>query len=205
MIGHLRGIIMEKYPPYLLLEVGNIGYELTAPLSTFYNLPASQEETLLYTHLSIRDDTQTLYGFHNERDRRLFRALIKVNGVGPKMALVILSGIDPNEFIHCVLNQNIDQLIRIPGVGRKTAERLIIETKDGLSRWYARDTSSQTDNFLLSQSQSIQDAISALITLGYKPQEAKRAVNAIQKPELTIENLIRLALKRLMLWTNNYE
>lgn len=203
MIGHLRGIIVEKYPPYLLLEVGNVGYELTAPLSTFYNLPASQKETLLYTHLSIHKDTQILYGFHNEQDRRLFRILIKVNGVGPKMALVILSGINSNEFIHYVLTQNIEQLIRIPGIGRKTAERLVIETKDGLSHWYhARNTHFQEDQSLLSQLQSTQDAISGLISLGYKPQEAKYAVNAIQKPELSVETIIRLALKRLVLQKN---
>ena len=207
VIGYLRGIIVEKYPPYLLLEVGNIGYELTAPLSTFYNLPASQKETLLYTHLSIYNDTQILYGFHNEQDRRLFRLLIKVNGVGPKMALVILSGIDSNEFIHCVLHQSIDQLICIPGVGRKTAERLIIEIKDELSRWYAGDSNLQENNSILSnQLQSTRDAINALITLGYKPQEAKRAVHEIQKPELTVETIIRLALKRLVLrMDNNHE
>ncbi|AAO91065.1 Holliday junction branch migration protein RuvA [Coxiella burnetii] len=200
MIGHLRGIIVEKQPPYLLLEVAGVGYEITAPLSTFYHLPEPQEEILLYTHLIVREDAHTLYGFHNDHERRLFRALIKVNGVGPKLALAILSGIGPDEFVHCVLNQNIDQLVRIPGVGRKTAERLVIETKDGLSRWHTNDTPSP-EGLRSSNTQPTQDAISALMALGYKPQEAKRAIDAIQKPDLSAETLIRLALKQMVLGT----
>ena len=200
MIGHLRGIIVEKRPPYLLLEVAGVGYEIAAPLSTFYHLPEPQEEILLYTHLIIREDAHTLYGFHNDYERRLFRALIKVNGVGSKLALAILSGIGPDEFVHCVLNQNIDQLVRIPGVGRKTAERLVIETKDELGRWHTNDTPSP-EGPCSSDTQPTQDAVRALMALGYKPQEAKRAVGAIQKPDLSAQMLIRFALKQMVLGT----
>lgn len=196
MIGQLRGIVLEKHPPYLLLDVAGVGYEIAAPLSTFHHLSDSHEEIILYTHLVVREDAHTLYGFHTQRDRRLFRALIKVNGVGPKLALTILSGIGPDEFVQCILNQNIDQLVNLPGVGRKTAERLIIETKDVLTSWQINE--SPTKNVDSLNNQTIQDAISALIALGYKPKEAKRAIDAIQEPQLTSEALIRLALKQMM-------
>ena len=197
MIGRLRGIIIEKQPPYLLLEVAGVGYEITAPLSTFYHLPKSQEEIILYTHYIVREDIHMIYGFHNDHEQRLFRALIKVNGVGPKLALAILSSIESDEFVYCVLNQNIDQLVRIPGVGRKTAERLIIEMKDALMRWHSSKSSSQISHHLLNY-QHTEDAISALISMGYKPQKAKCVVNTIQKPNLTAQALIRLALKQMI-------
>ncbi|WP_100622669.1 Holliday junction branch migration protein RuvA [Candidatus Coxiella mudrowiae] len=196
MIGQLRGIILEKQPPYLLLEVSGVGYEIAAPLSIFQCLPDIGEEIVLYTHLVVREDAHTLYGFHNERDRRLFRALIKVNGVGPKLALTILSGIGLDEFVSCIIKQDIHQLIRIPGIGRKTAERLIIETKDALTSWQLNIISHNETNTPLAS--STQDAISALIALGYKPKEAKRAINAVQEPELTSEDLIRQALKKIV-------
>ena len=190
MIGQLRGIVIKKQPPYLLLEVNGVGYEIAASLSTFQSLPNSQQEVILYTHLSVREDAHTLYGFHAEHDRRLFRALIKVNGVGPKLALTILSGIALDEFIYCVLNQEVERLIKIPGIGRKTAERLIIEIKDTLTSWQL--------NMNLAQDQKPRkDAISALIALGYKPKEAKYAVDAIKELQLTSEALIRMALKNM--------
>ncbi|QTS83617.1 Holliday junction branch migration protein RuvA [Coxiella endosymbiont of Amblyomma nuttalli] len=195
MIGRLRGIILAKQPPYLLLEAARVGYEISAPLSTFHHLPNISEEVILYTHLVIYKDAHILYGFHNEHDRRLFRALIKVNGVGPKSALTILSTIDPDEFVQCILNQNIDQLVSTPGIGRKTAERLMIETRDVLMRWQTNEFISKEN--IPSTNQSMQDAISALIALGYKPKEAKRVINAVQQPSLTSEGLIRLALKQI--------
>ena len=197
MIGRLRGIIVEKHPPCLLLEVAGVGYEITVPLSTFYHLPKSQEEIILYTHYIVREDAHMIYGFHNDHEQRLFRALIKVNSVGPKLALAILSSIESDEFVYCVLNQNIDKLVRIPGVGRKTAERLIIEMKDALIHWRSGKLSSQESHHLLNY-QHIEDAISALISLGYKPQKAKCVVNTIQKPNLTAQALIRLALKQMI-------
>lgn len=200
MIGRLRGIILEKQPPYLLLEVGSgVSYEITAPLSTFYYLTnaTAVEEIILYTHLVIREDAHILYGFHSEYDRRLFRTLIKVNGVGPKSALTILSAIGPDEFVQCILNQNMDQLVSAPGIGRKTAERLMVETKDVLVHWQTNESTSKENSVPINQ--PAQDAVSALIALGYKPEEAKRAVHAVQQPALTSETLIRLALKQVIL------
>ena len=196
MIGRLRGIILEKQPPYLLLEVAGVGYEISAPLSTFHHLPNASEEVILYTHLVVREDTHILYGFHSECDRRLFRALIKVNGVGPKSALTILSAIDPDEFVQCVLKQNIDQLVSTPGIGRRTAERLMVETKDALMRWQMNELTSKKNSTPINQ--PTQDAISALVALGYKPKEAKRAIDAVQQPSLTSEALIRSALKQVI-------
>lgn len=195
MIGRLRGIVLKKQPPYLLLEVAGVGYEIAAPLSTFHHLPDASGEVILYTHLVVREDAHTLYGFHSECDRRLFRALIKVNGVGPKSALTILSAIGPDEFVQCILNQNIDQLVSTPGIGRKTAERLMVETKDILMHWKTNEFTAKENSASINQ--LTQDAISALIALGYKPKEAKRVVNAVQQPALTSEALIRLALKQV--------
>ena len=130
MIGRLRGEIVTKQAPYLLLEVNGVGYELEAPMSTFYKLPATGEPATLFTHLAVREDAHTLYAFATEDERELFRSLLKVNGVGAKMALAILSGMSAGEFAGCVQDSNITALIRIPGVGRKTAERLIIEMRD---------------------------------------------------------------------------
>lgn len=189
MIGQLRGTILEKEPPYLLLDVNGVGYELTTPLSTFQHLPNIGEEIVLYTHFVVREDAHTLYGFHIEYERRLFRSLIKINGVGPKLALTILSTIGPDEFVTYITNQDIHQLIRIPGVGRKMAERLIIETKGTLTNWRNQTTP---------LTRSTQDAIRALISLGYKPTEAKRAISAVQEANLTSEDLIRQALKKIV-------
>ena len=199
MIGQIRGIIIEKQPPYLLLDVGGIGYEILAPMSTFYLLPELQQTTMLYTHLTIREDGHYLYGFHHKKDRKLFRSLIKVNGVGPKLALTILSGIDSNEFVRCVLQGDASRLISIPGIGKKTAERLMIETKDTLSTWELTDFEAAINNSIHhTDNQPIQDAISALIALGYKSTDAKRAVMQVQAPNYSREDMIRLALKKVM-------
>ena len=194
MIGQLRGIILKKQPPYLLLEVNGVGYEIAAPLSTFQHLPAIDQEIILYTHFIIRKDTHVLYGFHNECDRRLFRILVKVNGIGATLALTILSSMDLDEFVRCIIDQDIQQLVSIPGIGRKTAERLLIETKGILKNWQLDIIS--PNKISTSIIQATQDAISALITLGYKPKEAKHAIETIQKSGLTCEDLIRQALKK---------
>ena len=196
MIGHLRGQILEKQPPYLLLEVNGVGYELEAPMSTFYELPECGVEVALYTHLLVREDAQKLYAFKTLKDRSLFRNLLKVNGVGAKMALVILSGMDSNAFANCIRSADADSLIRLPGVGRKTAERLIIDMRDRLEKDGANDKSSNGANGTAYVRQNpVEEAVSALISLGYKPNEASRMVSKIDSQEQNSEDIIRLALK----------
>jgi Holliday junction DNA helicase RuvA len=201
MIGQLQGIILEKQPPQLLLEVNGVGYEIDASMNTFYHLPEVGQSIVLYTHFVVREDAQLLYGFHNKDERSLFRTLLKVNGVGPKLALTILSSIDPNEFIRCVMNNDTDSLVRLPGVGKKTAERLIIEMRDKVSNLHQAEPmraalSPHDDNF--SRNQTTQDAISALIALGYKPPAASRAVSKVDDGKMTSEELIRQSLREMV-------
>ena len=192
MIGQLKGQLILQQPPLLMLDVQGVGYEVLAPMSTFYALPELQQTTTLLTQLIVREDQHTLYGFKTEYERELFRTLIKVNSVGPKLALAILSGIESDEFIRCVNQNEAAGLVRIPGVGKKTAERLIIEMRDKLPN---NNTSDQSP--LTGQTQALQDAIAALHALGYKPQEAKKAVKSVQQNDLSSEKLIRLALQNL--------
>lgn len=196
MIGSLRGKLILKQAPHLLLEVAGVGYELEAPMTTFYNLPQAGEDVHLYTHLVVREDAHLLFGFATEQERRLFRTLIKVNGVGAKLALTILSGIETAEFIHCIQTGDTDRLVRLPGIGKKTAERLIIEMRDRLKDW-DMDISHKplAGSPGRTASNAVDDAVSALISLGYKPQEASRFVHAIATEEMDSETLIREALK----------
>ena len=199
MIGRLRGILIEKQPQQsqLLIDISGIAYEVNAPMSTFYHLPDRQQEVQLFTHLVVREDAQILYGFYEERERRLFRTLIKVNGVGPKVALSILSGIEPDQFVLCVRDDDASRLTGIPGIGKKTAERLIVELRNSLAQWESDQTSASTtkgDN----GNHSFQEAISALTTLGYKPNEAKRTITQIYKSSYSSEELIRLALQQMV-------
>ncbi len=197
MIGRIRGIILEKQPPNLLLDVNGIGYELEAPMTTFYSLPAIGEEIHIYTHLVIRDDAHLLFGFASEDERHLFRTLIKVNGVGAKMALTILSGIESTDFVSCIQLGDSDRLVKLPGVGKKTAERLIIEMRDRLKDWQTTGLSdnNKAKSLKLFDKDPMHDAVSALIALGYKPQEASRYVNAVATDEMNSEQIIREALK----------
>lgn len=196
MIGRLRGIIAAKKPPECLLDVNGVFYEIQAPMTTFYHLPENGEQTCLYTHFVVREDAQQLYGFFTEQQRDLFRTLIKVNGVGPKLALTILSGMEVDQLIHCVQSNDSQRLISIPGIGRKTAERLIIETKDALAKW---STKNANDNPTMpSANQACDDATAALIALGYKPNDAKRSLDKIDQTDLSSEELIRLALKQMV-------
>lgn len=200
MIGRLKGIIVVKQPPELIIDVNGLGYELQASMNTFYHLPDMGKEIILYTHLVVREDAQSLYGFYDLQERKLFRELIKVSGVGPKMAIAILSNVDPNGFVQCVLNHNIANLIHIPGVGKKTAERLIVEMQDRVKNWNYGDSPDKAfdaSDVLLSPDDATQDAISALIALGYKPQEASRAISKVSKANLSSEELIRLALQNM--------
>lgn len=198
MIGRLRGILIEKKPPNLVLDIQGVGYEVSAPMSTFYLLPELEQVVNLYIHPVIREDAHHLYGFFKEQERVLFRALIKVNGVGPKLGLAILSGIEPDQFARCVLEEDASSLTHIPGVGKKTAERLIIETRDTLAHWSFNETALTSEgNDTLNRSQRFQDAMSALQTLGYKQNEAKQMLAQIFEEHLSSEELIRLSLKFL--------
>jgi Holliday junction DNA helicase RuvA len=195
MIAQLTGLLIEKKPPTLVMDLHGVGYEIHAPMSTFYQLPACGETLTLLTHLSIREDAHVLFGFCTEQERKLFRALIKVNGVGPKLALTILSGIETDQFVQCILHQDESRLTHIPGIGKKTAERLIIEMKDALSQWEHKET--LTQQLLTDPDQTLQDAIAALTALGYKPHDAKQAISKIHHPDHSSEQLIRQALQHM--------
>jgi len=200
MIGQLQGILLEKQAPQLLLLVEGVGYEIDAPMSTFYRLPELGQKTILHTHLVVREDAQQLFGFYTREERLLFRHLLKVNGVGPRLALTILSSMEPDEFVRCVHNEESAKLVRIPGIGTKTAERLIIEMRDKVKDW-SLSSSALPSNALASKpsrNQVLQDAISALVALGYKPQEASRAVAKIDDAKLSSEDLIRRALQEVV-------
>ncbi len=199
MIGRLRGVLAEKRPPQLLVEVQGVGYELEAPMSTFYQLPAVGEPVTLHTHLIVREDAHLLYGFASEGERTLFRSLIKVNGVGAKLALTILSGINAGEFARCVQDNDTASLVRLPGVGKKTAERLIVEMRDRVTDWQPADVVlpgiAPPPTEVAGQGE-LRDAISALVALGYKPAEASRLVSKLDTEELSSEEIIRAALKQ---------
>ncbi len=201
MIGRLQGVIIEKQVPNLLLDVKGVGYELEAPMSTFYELPECGESVMLHTHLLVREDAHTLYAFMHTRDRSLFRNLLKVNGVGAKMALAILSGMDANAFSQCIHHGDVDTLVRIPGVGKKTAERLIIDMRDRLDKEVVKQgvgnvKSGGGENGYTQD--PITDAVSALVSLGYKPNEASRMVSNVDTKNQSSEDIIRLALKSSM-------
>jgi len=201
MIGRLRGILEVKKPPHLLIEVGGLGYELQAPMSTIYQLPEIGAPVTLFTHFHVREDAQILFGFYEERERVLFRALIKISGVGPKMALTILSGIDVAQFIHCVDRRETAPLVRLPGVGKKTAERLIVEMAGKLSASVEEDESFSRKllekDFESSPKMAEEEAVSALIALGYKPQEASRSIAKVLFEGASCQELIRRALQGL--------
>ena len=197
MIGRIRGTLLEKQPPQLLIDVNGIGYDVSAPMSTFYNLPELDETITLHTHLVVREDAHTLYGFGTENERAMFRALIKVNGVGAKLALTILSGISAEDFIVCIMDGNTAGLTRLPGVGKKTAERLIVEMKDKVKDWGTATSASDSEApaALLQPADAVADAVSALIALGYKPPEASKMVRVVETNDLSSEEIIRQALQ----------
>lgn len=199
MIGSLRGKLLEKRPPTLLIEVAGVGYEVDAPMSSCFNLPEVGAEVFIYTHMVVREDAQLLYGFVSENERSLFRLLIKVNNVGPKLALAILSSIQPELFIQCVLDHDVSSLVRVPGVGKKTAERLIIEMQDKLADMHASSEQHITANILMNRTPDAkQDALSALVALGYKPIQARSALAQLNSDtELSSEEMIKLALQAM--------
>lgn len=196
MIGSLRGKLVHKQPPNLYVDVGGVGYEVEAPMSTFYQLPAVGEDVHIFTHLVVREDAHLLFGFATEDERRLFRTLIKVNGVGAKMGLTILSGIEADEFTLSIREGNTDRLVRLPGIGKKTAERLIVEMRDRLKDWHVDSTGTNSMRTSAgNENLAMDEATSALIALGYKPQEASRYVNAVSKSGMDSETIIKEALK----------
>lgn len=199
MIGRLSGQLIQKQPPELLIDVNGVGYEVSAPMSTFYALPELGEKVVLHTHLVVREDAQLLYGFSSESERTLFRILIKINGVGPKLAITILSGIAAEDFIRCIHDGDAAALVRLPGIGKKTAERLIVELKDKVG---AENESTSVSGSIgsidsLPVQSPIADAVSALISLGYKPNDASKMVRSIETEGLNAEEIIRLSLQGL--------
>ena len=199
MIGRLRGSLAEKQPPHLVLDVNGVGYEVEVPMTTLYRLPHVGETVTLHTHLVVREDAHLLYGFYEKRERELFRELIRLNGVGPKLALALMSGLEVDERVRCVQAQDTSALTRIPGVGKKTAERLLVELKDRFKAWESLPGTftlvSNGPNQAEPVASAESDAVSALISLGYKPQEASKAVSAIKEKDLSSADLIRRALK----------
>jgi holliday junction DNA helicase RuvA len=192
VIGYLRGNLIAKRPPSLTLDVGGVGYELEAPMSTFYRLPDLGQPLSLVTHLVVREDAHVLFGFFTEAERTLFRALLKISGIGPRIALGVLSGMSVQGFYHCVRDKDLVSLTKVPGVGRKTAERLIMEMADRLPESLAADAAAMP-----ARSQAEGEAHGALLALGYKPSEVMRMLKDIDVARLTTEEMIREALKRV--------
>ena len=196
MIGRLKGTVISKQAPDLMLDVNGVGYELLIPLNTFFEIPDLGETVALHTHFVVREDAQQLYGFSQLEERGLFRNLIKVNGVGPKMALAILSAMTASEFVHCVRGNDIAALVKVPGVGKKTAERLLIEMRDKIASMAISETVQPAQN--LGKDISA-EAESALIALGYRPQDAAKMISRVAQEDIeTAEQLIRAALKTMI-------
>ena len=194
MIGFLRGTVHEKLAPLVVIDVNGVGYDVETPMSSFFSLPAAGEQVLLRTHLVVREDAHILYGFVTEQERALFRSLIKVNGVGPKVALGILSGVSVDDFCLWVSENNVSALVKLPGIGKKTAERLIIDMRDRLPA--QTSGSAQIASTVTARKISpIEEAISALVALGYKPQDAEKRANAVANADASSEQIIRSALQ----------
>ncbi|MCZ2720201.1 Holliday junction branch migration protein RuvA [Marinomonas sp. 15G1-11] len=198
MIGRLVGKLIEKMPPELLIDVGGVGYELSASMTTIYELPPVGEHVILFTHYQVKEDAHTLYGFIDKSERALFRILIKVNGIGPKMALAILSSMSADELVKFVQESDVTALTGIPGVGKKTAERLIIELRDKLGQAAKQDLFSTPEVLKQVKADPRQEAESALIALGYKPQEAAKAIALIPMSNSSSEDVIKAALKNML-------
>ena len=201
MIGQISGKLIGKNPPEILVEVSGLTYEIQVPMSTVYHLPDLGKTVRLHTHFVVREDAQILYGFYDLKDKEMFRSLIRVNGVGPKMALGILSGMEVEDFVRTVRNDDVGAMVKMPGIGKKTAERLIIEMRDKLSGWEAVDKTNETVGLRSSPSRVTKDAEIAMVNLGYKPQQAAQAIAQVLRnnPEITdSEQLIRLALKSMV-------
>ena len=207
MIGRLRGVLLEKQPPEVLLDVSGVGYEIQLPMSSFYSLPELGQEAIIHIHFVVREDAQLLYGFADKHERAMFRELIKVNGVGPKLALAILSGMSANQFVQCIHNDALSTLVKLPGVGKKTAERLIVEMKDRLKNWTGADLlTPEADKMAFADDlgntfvggNAKEEAISALVALGYKPALAEKSIKQVYQEGMDCEALIRCSLKSMV-------
>jgi len=209
VIGRLSGTLAEKFPPKILIECAGVGYEVTMPMTSIYALPELNEQAVIYTHFVVREDAQLLYGFANTTERKLFRLLIKVNGVGPKLALAVLSAMSADQFVSCVAHDDVSGIVKIPGVGKKTAERLLIEMRDRLKDWQITSLTPATDAMpmQLSTEQTFVndpfrnnkgDATNALISLGYKQAQADKAVKLVYNEGMSSEDIIRLSLKSML-------
>jgi holliday junction DNA helicase RuvA len=201
VIGRLRGNILEKQPPLVLIEANGVGYEVHMPMTCFYELPELNQEAVIFTQFVVREDAQLLFGFNSKQERTLFRELVKVNGVGPKLALAILSGMSAQQFVTAVEREEVSTLVKLPGVGKKTAERLVVEMKDRFIGMHG-DLFGGDAAFTLSAPSTAPvtndaeaEAVSALVALGYKPQEASRMISKVGRPDADCETLIREALR----------
>ncbi len=191
MIGRLSGVLLEKNPPQVLLDVGGVGYEIDVPMSTFYNLPKIGDKVALFTQLIVREDAHLLYGFGTEAERATFKQLLKVSGVGPKVGLAVLSGMSVNDLAEAVATQETGRLIRVPGIGKKTAERLMLELKDKLKVDVRISVGGEAAKPSVSA-----DILNALISLGYNEKEALYAIKELSK-DVAVSDGIRQALKLL--------
>lgn len=194
MIAWLKGELLEKQVPSLLINVNGVGYELEAPMSTFYELPSVGETVTVFVHMVVREDAQLLFGFTSKQQREMFRSLIRVNGVGPKVALAVLSTLSAQELMQCMANEDVTQLCRVPGIGKKTAQRLVVEMKDRLEKEFGEVALEFSAGE--SSSSNTRDAVDALVALGYKNAEASRVVKTLDA-SLSSEELIRKALRSL--------
>jgi len=193
VIGFVRGVLAHKEPPWLVIDVGGVGYEIEAPMSTIFRLPEVGHEVQLCTHLVVREDQQTLFGFHSEAERRLFRNLIKVSGVGAKLALTILSGISVDGFVQCVQTEDAAALVRLPGIGRKTAERLILDMRDRID---ATLGGGQGGSVIPGAPASARaDAFNALVGLGYRPTEVQKMLDGVETDGVRTEDILRSVLR----------
>ncbi|AXR05950.1 Holliday junction branch migration protein RuvA [Salinimonas sediminis] len=203
MIGRIRGTLVEKQPPEILVDVAGVGYEIQMPMTSFYQLPAPGDEVVVYTHFVVREDAQLLFGFADKMERGLFRELIKANGVGPKLGLTILSGMSASQFLVCVQNEDVSSLVAMPGIGKKTAERLVVELKDRLAKFgNIQDVNlphlpmeGATGNAVVPLNDTREEAASALVSLGYKPAQASKMVSGVYEQGMNSETVIREALK----------
>jgi Holliday junction DNA helicase RuvA len=197
MIARLAGILVSKQPPLLVIDVAGVGYEVEAPLPVFYDLPEAGQRVVILTHLSVKEDSHTLYGFASEAERTLFRQLLKISGIGAKLALTILSGASSDELARYVAERDAAALTRLPGIGKKTAERIIIELRDKLDGLPAGGTPGAGGQAARAGG-ALGEAINALIALGYKPQEAGRMARAVAQEDMGVEDIIRLALQSMV-------
>lgn len=203
MIGRLQGILAVKHPPELLIDVQGVGYEVQMPMTCFYELPEIGQQVTVWTHFVVREDAQLLFGFNSVDERALFRLLLRAQGVGPKLALTIMSSMSAGQFVAAIQNKDIAMLTKIPGVGKKTADRLVVEMKDRLKDFTGADYNtglpgSQAAPLITSSPSAHSEALSALIALGYKPNQAEQVLRKVATDDMTAEDIIRQALKAMM-------